>query len=261
MDSFYKGDRVNIWPFLLSFVFPLLLLLLPFALSYLKGKSALKEALKSYQREMRKANRMLGEGTNVEAERNSQEQIYLFELDQEFHNKIKAEFQLVDRYNYVYWLAKIFQRAPADKLTIESYFNRPPAAALFTAPRKRKKIVKKSIDNLSQMEPLNIGDLSEDFLMVTDHPSKAVKFFTNKTVQLLEELEDSLYYITVDHSPPHIKLHMEIKEDKRNLVFSAVKIVLLIANRIKKVKRPSGEQQTAKFLRKSITETLEKESE
>ncbi len=195
----------------------------------------------------------MGSETTVKAEKKTQKITFTLKLGNSFHKKVETSFQLVDRYNYVYWLSKIFHRAPLDKVLLESYFQRPPAAALFVIPRERKKIIDKSMGYLSDMETLTIGDLNKKLLVATDRPRNSGRFFSTRTVQLIRELSSSLLYLIVDYSSPHLKLQLEIDKKHSKRAFAAMKLALSLANNIRKVKRSGKEKQTTKFLRKSIT--------
>lgn len=249
---------MNIWPFLFSFVLPVLLMLLPMILSYLKGNSSLVNALKAYDVKVRKFKERIGQKTELNADRSGSRRIeYALNMDKDFPEKMNMTFKLAERRNYVYWLARLFHRAPSDKMEITSNFSRSPAAALFIIPKTRQKIINKSMGKISEMEPIEIADLNEAFLIVSDRPRAASKFFSKGIIRFLTHLQSDLYYLFADYSTPHINLQTEIKKDTPEKISSGMKLVFLLAKRISQVKRPSGEKQVTKFLRKRITESLE----
>lgn len=249
---------MNIWPFLLSFILPMLLMMLPMVLSYFKGKSSLVNALKSYDTKVRKFKERIGKKSELKAERSGSRRIeYTLSLEKDSHEKMNVSFKLAERRNYVYWLARLFHRAPSDKMEIVSHLSQPPAAALFIIPKARQKIINKSMEKISEMEPLEIADLNEDFLIVSDRPSAARKFFSGGVIRFLKHLQSDLYYLLIEYSAPHIHLQTDIKKDTSERTSSGMKLVFLLAKRISQVKRPSGEKQITKFLRRRITESLE----
>lgn len=242
---------MNIWPFLLTFGLPILLMLLPIVLSYLKGRKALQNAIEAYHKEVSKVNTLTGKETKIKAEKANREVNYEIKVGGAFNSRVTVSFNLADRYNYAFWLAKIFHRAPSDKMTLKSYFSNPPAAALFIVPRAREKVVDKSMDHLSEMNILDISALG-DFIVATDRPRSAGKFFSSRIVTLMQKLEEQLFFLLLDYSSPHLKVRLEIKEGQAEAVFLALELLFRFSRRISQVKRPKGEEQATKFLKKSL---------
>lgn len=239
---------------------PLAIVIIPFILSYLKGKSAQQETIKAYHAQMLRTKKALPSKKALKVDREGRKLKYQLNFDTSPLERMTATFELVDRYNYGFWLAKLFKKAPSDKVSIEFQFSQPPAIALSIIPRQRKKIIDKIMDQLSEKEILDMEGLQE-FIVATDRSRNAGQIFSKRLFNLLNTIKDPLYFLIVNYSLPHLQLKLELNRETANKIFSGTKAALVLAERISKIKRTQQEEQTTKFLKKSITKGIKEITE
>jgi len=240
--------------FLLITVIFVLVFLTPVILAYVKGSKDLGKALNLYSTEIEKALRkykdvvIKGKGVKTLLEL-----LYNVHLPK-INSDIQIEVSLIERRTYVYYLYKIFGKLP-DILILRGVIERKPATSLVIIPRKKKKIISKIMEYLSQLQEIRIKSLSQEILFSADDSRYAIKYLSKKVIENVYNLKEKLNFIFVDYTPPHIEINCEITEKTASQVINfAISLMMTLLQNIREVKMPGRRTEALKFIRKTIAE-------
>ena len=236
-------------------ILPLVILfLLPFIASYIKGKKDLERASQLYitliEKNLRKYKNLLikqREGKDI------LEMEYFIDVPS-YNAKLLLNVSLIERRTYVYYMYKIFGHLP-DFITIRGNTEKKPIASLIIVSRKRKKILSKLMDYLSQLQEIEIRGLSKDLIFASDHSRYAKRYLTKDLLEKIFRIRNEINFIFIDYSQPNIDISCEITEKNASEVITSIfSMITILLRNLNAVKGVGKETEISKYLRRVLTE-------
>ncbi len=178
---------------------------------------------------------------------------YVFELDD---IKFAIDVSFIERRTYAYYFAKIFGGIP-DSLFIKATLREPPPAILYMVSRRKKRLIDKSQKYILVLDEVRVGRLNDKFLILSDNPRIALRYFDTELSRLLTRLDKATTYIIADYKEPHIELGFEIHDkdlsDPKKLL-NIISLAIYTAKKIKNVKGRGKQSDVLTYVRKILRE-------
>ncbi len=227
-----------------------LLVILPTILSYIYGNKSLEKTKLLYTSTIKHAaKKLLREPKLSIKEIDKLNRAYILSGDLD----ITVELGLVERRTYAYYFAKIFGGIP-DAVFLKINLNKMPPAILYMVSKKRKRLIEKSQKYIYALDELNLGQLNNYFITLSDNPRFALKYFDKKIITLITKLKDHLSYVIVDYKSPQIEISMQLKDKEVNMVHDLMLLGTQLAKSVTKVKGKGKETDVLAFVRKALRE-------
>ncbi|MHA1616888.1 MAG: hypothetical protein ACTSX9_06265 [Candidatus Njordarchaeales archaeon] len=241
--------------FFIVFMIPfILIVILPFLISYIKGEKDLKRAVNTYIKSLRKIQKTVLSNKLADHKllRSKLSINYTIKIT-EPPSTINAEISLIERRTYVYYLYRLFKPLP-DILIIRANLEAPsPVVPVYIIPRHRKKLINKLMPYLAELKEIRIKGLSEKAIIVSSEPRYAVQYFTQKTLTKISFLLPHLNFLFIDSAAPNIEINTSLQEKTCSSIFNiSFTLCLELLDRIAKSKKGGKETDTLKYLRRVL---------
>lgn len=230
---------------------PILILLVPFAIAWRKGRKKLLNAKTKYEKALRISFKKLLNIRNITFEDKSDIEIY---FNGENHNmQISGKIWLVDRRYYFYYLASIF-RPLNDAISIEINLNRIPGIAMLAVSKDQNKLIQQALSYAEELEVADIDELSPYYLLLVDDLYAFRKIASSFVVDELFNLRRNLLYILIDYGTPNITIFLEVNEKNyHTLIPRTITLLRTLINSIEKLPAKKTKIEVLKRIRKTFS--------
>jgi len=240
--------------FLILFLPFFIIVILPMVLAYYYGSKSLEKTKMVLSKKISTVlTKKFGVGKIRKRELDKLNVAYVFELED---IKFEIDVSFIERRTYAYYFAKIFGGIP-DSLFIKATLSNPPPAILYMVSRRKKRLIDKSQKYILVLDEVRVGRLNDKFLILSDNPRIALRYFDTEFSKMLIRLDKITSYIIADYKAPHIELGFEIHDKDLNdtkKLFNIVSIAIHSAMKIKTVKGRGKQSDVLTYVRKILRE-------
>lgn len=232
-----------------------IIVILPMILSYYYGSKALENAKRMINQKLTGIlARRLGAKTIRRKQLDKLNMEYSYEVN---GIKYEVDVSFIERRTYAYYFAKLFGGIP-DSLFVKATLIEPPPAILYMVSRRKKKLIDKSQKYILVLEEVKLGRLNDKFLILSDSPRAAIRYFDQNISESIRRLYKNLTYIIADYKEPHIELGFEISDkeiESEDILREILELSKMISEKIKSVKGRGKQSDLMVYVRKILRES------